>query len=315
MNLFELFDGEQEDRQYYQAKRPLAVILALLGFASLFLCTPAGATYLQTWLLEIMPHGAIPASWVIAIAFDLTFAYTLSQVFKDIFTGINGRSTYWDIPTMALVVVFGGITLCWSLWGGDMRKGSISKEFHEAQSATIDNTYSAMAGLILDGEKVSATTEETDRDQRKNNEEIVKDKIETTTQLSMLSGITDKKIEQTAIAESNRHSIIENGKMIIVGAYLFLLISIACVEYIKSKKEDQATDIVIKKSQKKDSNIRDINSPTISEDEKKKELIRLAQELRAKTGPNGKHLHSLRAIGNELGVSHTQVSNYLKQNA
>jgi hypothetical protein len=237
MNLFELFDkSETQDREYYTAKKPLAVILAILGLLAMVLCTPAGATYIESWLTELVPAIATPAAWLIAIGFDLTFAYLLSHLFRDIFSGMNNRKTYWDIPTIILTVLFGGVTLCWSFWGGDMRKATASKTIAAKQGQLIDSTYHAAVSLATSGDKITASGKSITRDQRKNNEAIAQETEAKTKQVQLLSAITEKKLINGQKAEVHQHNIIENGKMIIVGAYLFLLVSIAAIEYIKSQK-------------------------------------------------------------------------------
>jgi hypothetical protein len=237
MNLFEVFDKDTtQDREYYQAKKPLAVILAMLGILAMCLCTPAGATYIESWLVELIPAVATPAAWLIAIAFDLTFAYLLSHTFRDIFSGMNNRKTYWDIPTIGLAVLFGGITLSWSIWGGDMRKATASKDMAAKQAIVLDSTFHAAAALATGGDNMTASGKGITRDQRKNNEAIAQATEAKTAQVELLGAIAEKKIINSQKTEVSRHRIIENGKLIIVGAYLFLLISIMAIEYIKSQK-------------------------------------------------------------------------------
>ena len=239
MNLFEVFDKTTEEREYYRAKRPVAVILTLLGLLAMCLCTPAGATYLESWLLELMPFGATPAAWLMAIGFDLTFAYLLSHLFCDIFAGMDNRRTYWDIPTMLLVVLFGGVTLAWSFWGGDMRKAKASKQIAEQKAATIDSAFHAVASMTAGADQLTKTRKGMTRQERKNNEAIAAAIEANTKQTEILGDIAQQKIEATNQAEIHRHNIIENGKLIILGAYLFLIVTIGCVEYIKSKKQEQ----------------------------------------------------------------------------
>lgn len=237
MNLFEVFDKDtSQDREYYQSKRPLAVILALLGVLAMCLCTPAGATFIESWLIELMPAIATPAAWLIAIGFDLTFAYLLSQMFRDIFSGMNNRKTYWDIPTIGLAVLFGGITLAWSMWGGDMRKARASKEMAAKEAIVLDSTFQAAAALTVGSEKLTASGKGITRDQRKNNEAIAEATKAKTAQVELLGALAEKKIINSQKSEVHRHRIIDNGKLIIVGAYLFLLVSIMAIEYIKSQR-------------------------------------------------------------------------------
>ncbi len=291
MNLFEVFDKETNQRTYYKAKKPLAVILMMLGLLSMCLCTPAGASFLESWLIEILPFGATPAAWIVAIGFDLTFAYILSQMFCDIFAGVDGRKTYWDIPTMLLVVLFGGITLCWSLWGGDMRKNRATKDFAAEQKTVLDSSFAAVAALG----RVEGSTKSSkgiDRNERKSNEAIAALSASNLQHSKQLSKISDKQVANAARIEQSRHSIIENGKLIIIGAYLFLIVAIASVEYIKSKKDKTSQP---EQEQEESTNIRTIV--------KKKTIQQEAKELRSK----GK---SYREIGAILEVTHTSARRY-----
>ena len=291
MNLFEVFDKEQNKRTYYKAKKPLAVILMMLGLLSMCLCTPAGASFLESWLIEILPFGATPAAWIVAIGFDLTFAYILSQMFCDIFAGVDGRKTYWDIPTMLLVVLFGGITLCWSLWGGDMRKNRATKDFAAEQKTVLDSSFAAVAALG----RVEGSTKSSkgiDRNERKSNEAIAALSASNLQHSKQLSKISDKQVANAARIEQSRHSIIENGKLIIIGAYLFLIVAIASVEYIKSKKDKTNQP---EQEQEESTNIRTIV--------KKKTIQQQAKDLRSK----GK---SYRQIGAILEVTHTSARRY-----
>lgn len=297
MNLFEVFDKTPENRTYYQTKRPVAVILTLLGFTSLILCTPAGAAFLKGWIeeQEMISFTAPVMSWVVAIGFDLGLAYLLSQWFSGVFTGIDGRKNYIDIPTTLLVVLFGGVTLAWSFWGTDMRKAIASKEIAQQRAATIDSAFHAVTAISTGNDQLTKTRKGMTRQERKNNEAIAAAMAASTEQTKILSNITQEKIEASQQAEASRHKIIDSGKMVIIGAYLFLLITIGCVEYIKSQKKPEEA--------KQEAKVRSIND---SDNEKKKNLIKQAQELRAEN-------MSLRAIGRELEISHTQVANLLKE--
>jgi len=293
MNLFEIFDNKKtEERTYYQAKKPLAVILTLLGILSMVLCTPAGAAYIQSWLTETIPSIAQAASWGIAIAFDLTFAYLLHQMFCDIFSGMDKRKTYWDIPTMVLVVIFGGTTLCWSFWGGDIRKSVASKEFAQAQKMSLDSSFSTMVALTQTKGKTTKTTKDMSRNARKSNEALAELATANLGHTKELSKITEAQIKNAEKEEAHRHKIIDNGKLIILGAYLFLVAMIACVEYIKSKKDSKTSQVA--QAQQPDNIVSLV---------KKKTRQQEAKDLR-RTGL------SYRKIGDRIGVTHTSAKRY-----
>lgn len=293
MNLFEIFDNKKtKERTYYQAKKPLAVILILLGIASMFLCTPAGAAFIQSWLIETIPSIATAISWCIAIAFDLTFAYLLHQMFCDIFSGMDKRRTYWDIPTMVLVVIFGGTTLCWSFWGGDIRKSVASKEFARTQRIALDSSFTAMVALTQTKGKTTKTTKDMTRNARKSNEALAELAAANLGHTQALEKITEAQIKNAEKEEIHRHKIIDNGKLIILGAYLFLVAMIACVEYIKSRKDGKTSRIT---EAEEPNNI----IPIV----KKKTKQQRAKKLRSEG-------LSFREIGNKMGVTHTSARRY-----
>ena len=172
-----------------------------------------------------------------------------------------------------------------------MRKNRATKDFAAEQKTVLDSSFAAVAALgIVDGSTKSSKG--IDRNERKSNEAIAALSASNLQHSKELSKISDKQVANAAKVEASRHSIIENGKLIIIGAYLFLIVAIASVEYIKSKKDKNSQP---QEQEEKSTNIRTIV--------KKKTIQQEAKELRSK----GK---SYREIGAILEVTHTSARRY-----
>ena len=171
-----------------------------------------------------------------------------------------------------------------------MRKNRATKDFAAEQKTVLDSSFAALSALgIVEGSTKSSKG--IDRNERKSNEAIAALSASNLQHSKQLSKISDRQIENAAKVEASRHSIIENGKLIIIGAYLFLIVAIASVEYIKSKKDKTSQP---EQEEESTNNIRTLKKKTIQEQ---------AKDLRSK----GK---SYRQIGAILEVTHTSARRY-----
>jgi hypothetical protein len=242
MNLLEIFDRPDHARQYYRAKRPIAVLLSLFGIICMAISTPAGAYFLESLLMQFLPFGATVAAWGIAIGFDALLAIIAANFFADIFRGLDNRQSYWDIPTILLLVVFLTASILASVFGADVRKARAAQEVAKIETAAIDSTLLAVTTLAT-GDKLKVAPKGADkqtlRQIRKYNEQVNAAKKTNAGKMQTISKLSDQKQAKSAQAQEEHHALIDSSKTVIVAAYLFLMIFIACVEYIKSKKPKQ----------------------------------------------------------------------------
>lgn len=333
MNLLEIFDRPDQSRQYYKAKRPIAVLLSIFGIICMAISTPAGAYFLESLLIQFLPFGATVAAWAIAIGFDALLAIIAANFFADIFRGLDERQTYWDIPTILLLVVFLTASILASVLGADVRKARASQEVAKVEASAIDSTLMAVTTLAT-GDKLKVAPKGADkqtlRQIRKYNEQVNKAKETNKGKIETITQLAEKKQAKSDEASQEHHALIDFSKTVIVAAYLLLMVFIACVEYIKSKKPKQSgngpsdhaplnhveavnlakgtvnvdtTDYLQNKNRVE---INAFQSKKQKDEQSRRAKGELAIELRAKNW-------SLRKIGKELGVSAPTVSALIKE--
>lgn len=253
MNLLDF----KQSTSYFTKKKPVVVLLFLFSLVCLTVSIQSGSVFIHSFLSGYIESPAWFWCYLVAIAIDVVLFFLCTQLFSDIFVGLDNKKRYLDLPTLLLFLAFLALSMFISIKGADLRKSH-----HTAQIMADNKTIEVIdqIGATIHKEETTPIQGITRQERKAIEGKAELQKARAASHQNLVSAI-ELHHEQQQHQVKSISEMLDFSKTVVILFQFLLILCSACSEYMKSKRDSEVKSVE-KEATKDTKKIIPINTPT-----------------------------------------------------